>query len=62
VLERVLADAGEHVWSIREPTRAVLTALLAGDEPTAARARAAIYSLGERGIHFARDLLPSKDV
>ncbi len=58
VLERVLADAGQHAWSIQAPTRAVLTALLAGDEPTREGARSVIHDLGERGIHFARDLLP----
>ncbi|MGZ4402429.1 MAG: hypothetical protein ACXVRI_06235 [Gaiellaceae bacterium] len=58
VLKRVLAEAGESAWSIQAPARAVLTALLAGDEPTTAGARSVIHDLGERGIHFARDLLP----
>jgi hypothetical protein len=62
VLERVLTEAGERAWSIQAPARAVLTALLAGDEPTTEGARSVIHDLGERGIHFARDLLRPTDV
>jgi len=36
-------------------------ALLAADEPTTEGARSVIHDLGERGIHFARDLLPPTD-